>query len=309
MSLKRSIPTLSLAIISVGVLVYWKPTPEAETQTARERCKIDALDQTVALIGGSFVMGINPQYPEEGPEQEVYVDDFRIDAHEVTNKQFAEFVKATGYITDAEKMPPSTMPQSQELPQAGSAVFHEPDAQNPKWWRWIGGANWNHPLGPHSTISGKENHPVVHVSYNDAEAYAVWKGGQLPSEAQWEYAARGGDNTPEPPLNAAGTIEANTYQDAFPVKDTGADGFVGTSPVGCFGANGYGLYDMIGNVWEWTKADGMSKKKRTATIKGGSFLCAENFCRRYRPSARQFQERDLGTNHIGFRLVYPINNP
>lgn len=248
-------------------------------------------------------MGEDPQYPEEGPPKKIKVAGFRMDAHEVTNAQFAAFVAATGYVTEAERPPAGAADLPPELRTPGAAVFFEPDQDNPRWWRWTPGANWRHPRGPSSGIKGLDEHPVVNVSLADAQAYAVWKKGALPTEQQWEYAARGGSRLPAVPVDAHGKMTANYYQGVFPVRDLGSDGFTGSAPAGCFPANGFGLFDMIGNVWEWTKPDDGDVSGK-ATIKGGSFLCAANYCARYRPSARQFQERDLGTNHVGFRLVY-----
>jgi formylglycine-generating enzyme len=273
-------------------------------QSANKRiCAEKPVGKIVSIKGGKFQMGANPAYPEEGPAREVFVGDFKIDASEVTNGQFKEFIAATGYVTDAEKKPPDAEKLPAQFRQAGSAVFFPPDQENPNWWRWTKGASWKHPLGSASSIEGKNKHPVVHVSYADASSYAAWKGGRLPTEKEWEYAARAGTQTSAPPKNSQGAIEANHYQGVFPQRDLGTDGFTGTAPAGCFKPNNFGLYDMIGNVWEWTRGE-PDETSTTAVIKGGSFLCAQNYCARYRPSARQFQERDLGTNHVGFRVVY-----
>lgn len=252
-------------------------------------------------MGGTFMLGVDPMYSEEGPPTQVTVDTFFIDAHEVTNTQFAEFVAATGYVTTAERPPPNTEQLPPEMREPGSAVFVQPDRQNRRWWRWVSGANWGSPAGPGSNLDERDFHPVVHVTHEDALAYARWRGGRLPSEAEWEFAARAGNPRSVPPTNSDGLIEANHYQGVFPARDTGEDGFVSTSPVGCFEANAFGLHDMIGNVWEWTD-DGSDQSG--STIKGGSYLCADNYCRRYRPSALQVQERDLGTSHVGFRVAY-----
>ena len=275
-----------------------------ETPLAKS-CPGLVTDEMVWVRGGSFTMGDSPQYSEEGPPRAVQVNGFWIDAHEVTNAEFAAFVKATGYKSMAER-PPPLMPGAQaEMSQPGSAVFNTPSPDDPRWWRWEVGAQWRHPSGPRESIAGREREPVVQIAYQDAEAYARWAGKQLPSEEQWEYAARGGAAALPEPVDAAGKPLANYYQGAFPAKNLGTDGYIGRAPVGCFPANGFGLYDMVGNVWEWTSAAGSraDASEPVNVIKGGSYLCAANYCARYRPAARQFQERGLGTDHIGFRLV------
>jgi len=258
----------------------------------------------VIIEAAEFQMG-DDVFPEEGPIRTVEVGSFNIDVHEVTNKQFAEFVDATGYVTDAEKEQPL-------LNTLGGAVFVPPSGAYRSWWRFVEGANWYQPEGPDSTIAGKEQYPVVQVSYNDAKAYAQWKGRRLPTEAEWEYAAGvgalsayvwGDEKTPD------GEEQANTWQGTFPVRDLGKDGHTGTAPVGCFKPNAFGLYDMIGNVWEWTDtlfAEGEGEP--AFVIKGGSFLCADNFCQRFRSGARQPQEIGLPTNHIGFRTAGDVEN-
>jgi formylglycine-generating enzyme required for sulfatase activity len=262
-------------------------------------------NKMVWVPGGSFVMGDDAHYPEEGPPQTVAVKGFWIDAHEVTNAQFAAFVKATGYKTISERDPPKLPGAPPEMLAPGSAVFNIPSDDDPRWWRWVVGAHWRHPSGPKETIIGRDNEPVVQIAYQDAEAYAQWAGKELPSEAQWEYAARGGAVALPEPVDAKGEPQANYYQGVFPVKNLNTDGYVGRAPVGCFTPNSFGLYDMIGNVWEWTRSSGSraDASEPVNIIKGGSYLCAANYCARYRPAARQFQERGLGTDHIGFRLV------
>ncbi len=263
----------------------------------------------VWIPGGSFVMGADPQYPEEGPPREVSVSGFWMDSHEVTNAEFAAFVEATNYVTLAERDPPAIPGAPPEMQKPGSAVFNIPTNDDPRWWRWSVGAQWRAPVGETGgAASGGTSDsakPVVQVAYDDALAYAEWAGKSLPSEAQWEYAAQGGSEATLEPVNAQGAPIANYYQGVFPARDLGADGYTSRSPVGCYPPNAFGLYDMIGNVWEWTgtEADRADTIEPARVIKGGSFLCAANYCARYRPAARQFQERGLGTDHIGFRTV------
>ena len=292
----------------------------------------------VFITGGSFVMGSDRERPEERFSHSVKVDGFWIDQHEVTNAEFAKFVEATGYQTLAERgLDPKTHPGMETLSEPGSVTFVQPTKLGgggdlTQWWQYMKGANWREPDGPGSSIDGKDNRPVVHVAYEDAIAYAKWKGHDLPTEAQWEYAARGGTEIGEDwsqAFDKDGKPIANSWQGIFPVYNTEQDGFAGTAPVGCFPPNGYGLYDMIGNVWELTSdwyvpghsreaalnpsgpslldvraAVGQSPSK---VIKGGSYLCSHNFCSRYRATARQPQEVDLSAGHLGFRTV--INVP
>lgn len=291
------------------------------------------------IPGGRFLMGSDRHYPEEAPRRPVTVDGFWIDRTSVTNRAFAAFVAATGHVTLAERAPdaaafPGLPP---ETLRAGSAVFATPPAGTRRtdplaWWAFVEGADWRHPRGPESSLEGLENHPVVHVAFEDAEAFARWAGKALPSEAEWERAARGGledaDFVWGDSLFPDGRHMANTWQGDFPHHDTGADGFSWTSPAGAFPANGYGLFDMAGNVWQWTAdvyrerrpsgccgtrhaGDGGTPGQDPATgpataprvIKGGSFLCAPSYCRRYRPAARLPQPVDTTTCHLGFRCV------
>ena len=268
-------------------------------------CSGLATNPMVWVPGGSFTMGEGARYTEEGPPRGAAVKGFWIDAHEVTNAEFAAFVKATDYQTMAERQPPAVPEAQPEMSQPGSAVFNTPSQDDPRWWRWETGAQWRHPSGPAENITGKIREPVVQIAWQDAQAFARWVGKELPNEEQWEYAARGGAATLPEPVDAAGKPLANYYQGVFPAKNLGTDGYIGRAPVGCFPPNAYGLYDMIGNVWEWTSATGArtDASEPVNVIKGGSYLCAANYCARYRPAARQFQERGLGTDHIGFRLV------
>lgn len=281
----------------------------------------------IRIEGGSFLMGSERRdnRPEEGPLRERTVGSFWIDQHEVTNAQFAAFVEETGYRTIAETgLDPDDHPHlPPALLQPGSMVFAPPqqlaNLDDPtQWWRYVPGANWREPLGRGSSIEGYENHPVVHIAYEDALAYAHWRGGDLPSEAEWEYAARGGlagaDYTWGNTAAQESEPKANTWQGAFPAENKISDGWLTTAPVACYAANGYGLYDMAGNVWEytldsWVPRPGMPETIATdrVTVKGGSWLCAPNYCARFRPAARQPQEHSLGSNHIGFRIVLREN--
>ncbi|MGL5838212.1 MAG: formylglycine-generating enzyme family protein [Sphingorhabdus sp.] len=295
---------LAVALM-VGGLVYFI----SEKDNGRV-CSGSVKNDMVFIPGGQFAMGSEDFYPEEAPVRIVNVKGFWIDRHELTNDEFARFVRATGYVTSAERADIAGTPTGSMA--AGSAVFG-PDTSNDAYsWRWSTGANWRHPEGPASSIDGRGTDPVVQISFEDAAAYARWAGKQLPTEEQWEYAARGGlegrayawGDTARP----GGKYRANSYQGPFPIRDTGDDGFAGRAPVGCFDANAYGLYDMTGNVWEWTASgpratDPAPDDRPRAVIRGGSFLCSPNYCLRYRPAARQFQERDLGTNHVGVRFV------
>jgi formylglycine-generating enzyme required for sulfatase activity len=295
--------------------------------------------------GGTFRMGSDKHYPEEAPVHRVTVDGFWMDSTPVTNRRFREFVDATGYVTFAEIAPkpedyPGALPH---MLKAGSLVFDPPDhpvdlTHFSNWWRFKFGANWRRPYGKGSSIRGLEDHPVVHISYRDAEAYAAWAGKQLPTEAEWEYAARGGLDQAEyawgDTFTPGGRHMANTWQGAFPRENLAHDGYARTSPVDAFPPNDFGLFDMIGNVWEWTvdwystghtgdapKACCIPENPRggieTASydpcqpqiriprkvVKGGSHLCAPNYCRRYRPAARHPQPVDTSMSHVGFRCV------
>ncbi len=305
----------------------------------------------VWVPGGSFVMGSDRHYPEEAPAHRVEVAGFWIDRAPVTNAQFQKFVKASGYRTVAERhADPSLYPGAgPDQLQPASIVFVPPSgpvqqADHYRWWQYIPGADWRHPEGPGSSIKGREQHPVVHVAHADAEAYACWIGKQLPSEREWERAAWGGREGCEfawgSELHPGGVPLANTFQGDFPHHNSRLDGYERTSPVGVFPANGYGLVDMIGNVWEWTDswygphqpaaapstagpsgccADAEELARQASidlqsqhgqvprkVVKGGSFLCAPSYCRRYRPPARMAQGIDTSTCHMGFRCIVRV---
>jgi sulfatase modifying factor 1 len=299
----------------------------------------EVVQDMVWVAGGTFRMGSEAFYAEEAPVRDFRVDGFWIDAYPVTAAEYRRFVRETRYVTlaerplDAEHYPGA----DPELLVPGSLVFRRTAGPVPlddvrNWWEYTPGAYWKRPGGPGTTINGRDRHPVVQVAYEDAEAYAAWAGKELPTEAEWEYAARGGL---EGAVFAWGDTEfpggkpmANTWQGAFPWQNLRQDGYEGTSPVGSFPPNGYGLYDMTGNVWEWTSdffslpPDGApaccaprnprvtepepsSSEERfpRRVIKGGSHLCAPSYCLRYRPAARQGETIDTSTGHIGFRCV------
>lgn len=278
-----------------------QPSDAPEKQTAtRPDCSDSAFGsgRFATLPGGSFIKGADPLYPEESPSMRLSVGGFDIQTHEVTNDQFAAFVAATGYITEAEKA------ASSDDPAAGSALFLRDDQGRDGRWVLRKGATWRAPEGKGSSIAGKGRHPVVHVTLADARAYAKWAGGRLPTEEEWEYAASTGLPDPANRFSGAvddqGTPRANHWQGVFPVIDEGKDGFSGTAPAACFPADRNGVHDLIGNVWEWTDSP---VDETRMIIKGGSWLCAANFCARYRPAARQPQENDFSSNHIGFRII------
>jgi len=292
----------------------------------------------VLVPGGEFRMGSDRFYPEEGPVRTVAVPDLSVDEHPVTNAEFRRFVTATGHVTVAERPPdPADFPGADAADLVpGSLVFTPTEGPVPlddwtRWWRWVAGADWRHPDGPGSTLHGRDLHPVVHVGYEDAAAYAVWAGRRLPTEAEWEHAARGGldqavyawGDDPEP----RGRTMANRWYGRFPWENLSPHGFERTSPVRRFPPNGYGLYDVTGNVWEWTstgwpgagepaevphsccapQAPVLTEHARRV-IKGGSHLCAPSYCLRYRPAARQGQEVRSSTGHVGFRCVRDVED-
>lgn len=292
-------------------------------------------DTPVLVMGGTFAMGSNAVYAEEGPPRETTVDSFWIDPHEVTNGQFAEFVEATAYVTLAEKpVDPDAfgVPVEQVPPfmlKPGSAVFTPPERPSRNyadWWEYLPGANWKKPYGP-ADLNARSSEPVVHMAWEDMVAYAEWKGGRLPTEAEWEYAASAGaaEYTEQPAPD-----KANSWQGVFPLVNEASDGFTGIAPVGCFKPNALGLYDMVGNVWEVTADhfqpghvpddtdnprgpsandayDPQNPNSASRVMKGGSYLCAPNYCQRYRPESRQGRDVGLGASNVGFRLAYDEN--
>jgi sulfatase modifying factor 1 len=347
-----------IAFVSLTTLVHAGPKASASAGAAfaptvpnTQPAPAPAPPGMVWIPGGEFSMGAAdpPDMDMVGmrattdsrPIHRVYVDGFFMDKTDVTNAQFSEFVKATGYVTIAEKTPtqadfPGAPPENLA---AGGVVFSPPDHEVPlndhfQWWGYVKGANWRHPSGPNSSIKGKEVYPVVQVAYADARAYAKWAHKRLPTEAEWEFAARGG-LAGKPyvwgeKFNPDGKWMANTYQGHFPVQDSGADGFIGISPVGKFLPNGYGLYDMAGNVWQWTadwyrtdyyaqlaKIGGVARNpkgpetpldpteptEKKKVHRGGSFLCTDQYCSRYMVGTRGKGEVTTGTNHLGFRCV------
>jgi len=367
----RGWSALILIIGAVGVVVSRLPSGVHSSSTAATT-KIDSAGRflptnpnastapsqapqgMVWIPGGEFSMGAQdpPSMDEVGmratgdsrPIHRVYVDAFWMDKTDVTNEQFARFVRATKYITVAERKP-----KAEDFPGAppenlvpGAVVFSPPDHpvslnDHYQWWSYIPGANWRHPTGPKSNLKGRENYPVVNVAYEDAEAYAKWAGNRLPTEAEWEFAARGGlfgkpfvwgDE-----FQPRGQWMANTFQGRFPILDTGDDGHVGVTPVGIYPPNGYGLYDMAGNVWQWVSdwyrpdyyrqlfdAGGAAHNPRgpdspldpdepgqpKRVMRGGSFLCTDQYCSRYMVGTRGKGEVSTGTNHLGFRCVRSV---
>lgn len=353
--IKNTIPLLFLSIWAAGTVsaqemsCCGKLPSRFATASAPQ-----ASEGRVQIPAGEFIMGSTDPYakPDEQPLHKVRLNRFRISRTPITNDQFAEFVKATGYITTAEKAPtaeevlsqcpPGTPPPPAEFLVAASLVFKPTKVpvslDNPLiWWEWKQGADWRHPEGPDSSIEGKGNHPVVHVSWYDAQAYCKWAGGRLPTEAEWEYAARGGQEQ-QPYVWGKDPVDpkkCNIWQGRFPVTNTAEDGFINTSPVGSFLPNGYGLYDMAGNVWEWVNdwyrpdtyaqeaanevtigpqgpassydpAEPYTAKRIT---RGGSFLCNDQYCSGYRPSARMASSPDTSLCHTGFRCVWDDPKP
>ena len=327
------------AAFAVLIAVTWLVARFAMSQP-----RAGELDRTKTMVwipGGEFWMGTeHSQMGDSAPVHRVEVAGFWMDRTEVTNAQFAEFVKATGYVTIAEKAPraedfPGAPPENLV---AGSVVFTPPNEDVPldthfRWWSYIKGANWRHPEGPDTDIKGKESYPVVHIAWPDAGAYAAWAGKRLPTEAEWEFAARGGlDRKPfvwGDQFAPAGKQEANIFQGRFPNRNTKEDGFLTTAPVASFSRNGYGLFDMAGNVWEWVSdwyrpdtyarqaAVGIARNPKgpdrsydpseprvaKKVMRGGSFLCCDTYCSRYMPGGRGKGDINTGTSHLGFRCV------
>lgn len=341
MVIKKTLIWFCFSLLLILVCCKQKEKEQSASERSTEVRRVASKDiipsKMVHIPAGTFQMGTNdPAFPDAQPVHKVSVKEFWMDEHEVTNAEFEEFVKATNYVTVAERSLDAKdfpgVPAESLVP--GSGVFSPPDQpvtlDNPlQWWKYVPGASWRHPSGPESNIIGQENNPVVHVSYEDALAYAKWAGKRLPTEAEWEYAAQGkkpglkyywGDE-----LKPGGKWMANIYQGDFPNKNTGEDGFVGIAPVKKFQPNAYGLYDMEGNVWEWCndfyRADYYAKSpadnpkgpsdsydpdepnavKRVQ--RGGSFLCSDQYCIRYRPGSRGKGEVGSGSNNLGFRCV------
>ena len=312
-----------LSLVSLIGLLAWPDTEH------RNGDKIE----WVKLAGGCFNMGETRVYQEEGPVKKVCVKPFYIMKFEVTVANYQTFVKNTGYKTRAERgwQKDEKNGIGVELPPS-SAIFNpRPDlgARNMNWWKLQEGANWRMPLGRENDYRPKPNEPVVHITREDAEAYAKWQGGRLPTEAEWEFAARGGADNQllawSEVKREAVKEKANTWNGIFPMVNTKEDGYAGIAPVGMFPPNGYGLYDMIGNVWEWTATpyspsyseadrnragdlgfDPTQPNVPVGTIRGGSYLCSKSYCFRYRPAARQAQDLAFGTSHIGFRIIKDI---
>lgn len=315
------------------------PVPDGMAWIPGGEFSMGCTDPTLCVDGGRETM------PDARPIHRVYVDGFWIDKTDVTNEQFAKFVKATGYVTVAEQTPkaadfPGALPENLIT---GSAVFTPTDGPVPldnilQWWRYVPGADWRHPEGPRSTVQGREKYPVVQVAYADAAAYAKWAGKRLPTEAEWEFAARGGSSGKVyawgDVFRPGGKYMANTFQGQFPVKDkdSGDDGFAGIAPVAQFPPNGYGLYDMSGNVWQWcsdryrpdyyatlsaaggvarnpqgpdTSFDPSQPKQKVRVHRGGSFLCTDQYCTRYMVGTRGKGEESTASNHLGFRCAQP----
>lgn len=319
--------------IAFFVFILWNPA----------RAEHAAMPGMKLIPGGEFTMGSDAPdaWPEERPAHRVKIKEFYLDTTEVTNQRFAQFIKATGYITVAERKPdlsqvlqgrkPEELGVPPEMFMPGGMVFKSPPKKvdlrdQTQWWSWVPGAQWRHPQGPNSSIEGLDNHPVVQVAWTDADAFCRWAGGRLPTEAEWERAARGGiEGDGFLPDNGQTPIQANTWQGEFPTHDHAKDGHNGTAPVGSFEPNPYGLFDIIGNVWEWT-ADwydpaafkGLNKTEVSddpkgplkpqdieskRTLKGGSFLCDGGYCNRARGSARIGAPFDVGTSHEGIRCA------
>lgn len=348
MCAKVSIPSLLISLIFFSCSTK-DSTEKISAEESEPHEVIRSNDGMVFIPGGEFYMGTDETeaYPVEKPAVKRKVKGFWMDETEVTVAQFTRFVEETGYLTVAERvpdweemkkqLPPGTPRPAEEDMQPGSMVFSPPSHEVPLydislWWKWVLGASWKHPEGPGSTVEGRENHPVVHIAFEDAVAYAQWAGKRIPTETEWEYAAKAGRKHQRyawgDGFKPDGVFMANTFQGSFPHKNLSEDGYEGTAPVKSFPPNDYGLYDMIGNVWEmtsdWFDAIKFQRISGNApaldssisqcynpsnpyalekVIKGGSFLCADDYCINYRPSARQGQDFESGTSNIGFRCV------
>ena len=328
-------PPPSLSVLGAVIMLMLsacgggKAEDKQMASAATPRKCLAIADTPVKLTGGTFEMGEDDVYDEEGPVRTTTVAGFWIDPHEVTNRQFAEFVAATGYKTIAERPvdPKQFQVPAEQVPadmlKPGSAVFTPPDFPSNNyadWWKYVPGANWKKPYGP-TGPDQVANEPVVHLAWDDMIAYAKWAGGRLPTEAEWEYAGSAGQRSKN-----VQPAEANSWQGAFPSYNAESDGFKGVAPVGCYQPNANGLYDMVGNVWEVTSDffkpghdpddrvnpkgpdegsayDPFNPAMPSRTVKGGSYLCAPNYCQRYRPAARMAQQVDTGTCHAGFRCI------
>lgn len=329
---KIALTLLTLPLLACGANEADTDPGLAEVDGAFTTSCAAVSDDPVKIEGGTFIMGSDAVYREEGPERQTTVSSFWIDRHEVTNRQFDEFVQATGYVSVAEQpvnpeqfgVPAAQIPA--DLLKPGSAVFRLPEGQPSnagEWWVYVPGASWKKPYGPDGP-DAVANEPVVHLAWDDMNAYADWKRGRLPTEAEWEFAASAGaekyTEQPDPQ-------KANSWQGVFPVVNEGTDGFKDIAPVGCFEPNAFGLYDMVGNVWEVTAdyfrpghdpnqtddprgpsesdaLDPFNPQFPSRVMKGGSFLCAPNYCQRYRPESRQGRDPGLGASNVGFRLAY-----
>ena len=334
---RRFLYVMAIVVIVIGIAAW----------SGRDRLEWfhGAPDGMAWIPGGEFWMGSDfPMFRDARPVHLVHVDGFFMDKTEVRNEEFERFVKATGYVTVAERVPtleefPGAPPENLV---AGSVVFVPPSAPVPlnshfRWWSYVHGADWRHPQGPESGISDRMEHPVVHVAYEDVLAFAAWAGKRLPTEAEWEFAARGGLERKAyiwgDDFETGGNAMANTFQGHFPDQNTNQDGYETTAPVRSFPPNGYGLYDMAGNVWEWTSdwyrpdyygslaVSGVSRNPGGPSDsvdpsepgvpkkvhKGGSFLCTDQYCARYMPGGRGKGATDTGTSHLGFRLVKDAN--
>ena len=350
---KSALPILATIVaFAIAYMVTKHNQPNATSTSKHQGAATPAITTPADMVwipGGEFLMGTDDAnaWPDEKPAHGVSVRGFWIDKTEVTNADFRRFVEATGYITTAERtpnwdelkeqLPPGTPKPAPEKLVPASLVFQPTSSpvrldDIAQWWVWTPGADWKHPEGPDSDLSGRENHPVVHVSWDDAVAYAAWAGKRLPTEAEWEFAARGGlsgkpyvwgDEAPSDTV-----IHANLWQGTFPFRNTQQDGYVRTAPVGSFESNGFGVYDMAGNVWEWCSdwydrelypqragplvenptgpsqsVDPERPYSPQRSQRGGSFLCNDAYCSRYRPSARHGSTPDTGMSHVGFRCV------